>query len=111
MSPRVMTVPKDKDAENALDYDEATPEQLIEVYLVGGEFKELWDVGFFDALNEMTEAMIDDFESAQIVKKEHLEMVLNSEVFNMEVSGDILDRLKHLFQEALERDTGVYFFF
>ncbi|MCF6405253.1 hypothetical protein L3C95_20280 [Chitinophaga filiformis] len=111
MSSRTIIVPIDKEAENALDYDEATPEQLIEVDLVGNEFKELWDVGFFHALNDMTQAMIDNFESAEIVKKEDLEKVLNSDVFNMPVSNDILERLKVLFQEALERGTGVYFFF
>ncbi|SDF47414.1 hypothetical protein [Chitinophaga filiformis] len=111
MSSKVMTVPRDRDAESALDYDEATPDQLIEVSFTDDEFKELWRIGFFDALNDMTFAMIDDFESAQIVEKENLEKVLNSDVFNMPVSNDILDRLKVLFQEALERGTGVYFFF
>ncbi len=111
MSSKVITVPKDKEAENALDYDEATADQLIEVFLIGDEFKELWKIGFFDALNDMTQAMIDDFESAEIVKKEDLEKVLNSDVFSMPASNDILDRIKHLFQEALDRGTGVYFFF
>jgi len=111
MSRKVIIVPKDKEAENALDYDEASPDQLIEVSFVDSEFKELWDVGFFGALNDMTEAMIDDFESAEIVEKEHLEEVLNSDVFNLPVSNDVLDRVKVLFQEALERGTGAYFFF
>lgn len=111
MSSKIMIVPKDIDAENALDYDEATPEQLIKLEFAESEFKELWNVGFFDALNEMTWAMIDDFESAEIIKKEDLEEVLGSDVFDIPVSNDILVRIKYLFQEALERGTGVYFFF
>ncbi|SHN16860.1 hypothetical protein [Chitinophaga sp. CF418] len=111
MRTRLIEVPKDKEAEYALDYDEATPGQLIRIFLTSPEFVELWNVGFFDVLNEMTLAMIDDFEDAEIIKKEDLENVLNSDLFNMPVSNDILDRLKVLFQEALERGTGVYFFF
>jgi len=111
MHRRLIEVPIDKEAEYALDYDEATPEQLIQLSLTSLEFIELWDTGFFNALNEMTMAMIDDYEEAEIVEKEDLEKVLNSDVFNLPVSNDILDRLKLLFQEALERGTGVYFFF
>lgn len=111
MSSKTMTVPKDKEATKALERDEATPEQLIELEFIESEFNELWKVGFFDALNEMTGAMIDDFESAEIIKKEDLEEVLTSNVFDIPVSNDILVRIKHLFQEALERGTGVYFFF
>ncbi|PSL26313.1 hypothetical protein [Chitinophaga ginsengisoli] len=111
MSRKMVTVPKDKYAEDALDYDDAMPEHLIEVEFTVSEFRELWDVGFFDALNDVTLAMIDDFESAEIIKREHLEEILNSDVFNLPVSNDILDRLKRLFEEALERGTGVYFSF
>lgn len=111
MMKRLIEVPKDKEAEHALDYNEATADQLIRVHLTNSEFIELCDNGFFDTLNEMTDAMIDDFEDAEIVKKEDLEMILSSEVFNLPVSNDILHRLRLLFQEALERGTGVYFFF
>ncbi|PSL26314.1 hypothetical protein [Chitinophaga ginsengisoli] len=111
MKTRLIEVPKDKEAEYALDYNEATEDQLIRIYLTSPEFIELWNIGFFNELNEMTGAMIDDFEDAKIVEKEDLENILDSDVFNMPVSNDILDRLKVLFQEALERGTGVYFFF
>lgn len=108
---RLMTVPKDKDAEHALDYNEATPEQLIEIELNPTEYRELYRAGVFDAMNEMTNAMIDDYEDAEIVKKEELERVLNSDVFAKNVTTDKLAQIKVLFQEALERGTGVYFFF
>ncbi len=111
MKTRLIEVPKDKEAEHLLDYNEAADDQLIRISLTNPEFSELWKIGFFNELNEMTDAMIDDFEDAKIVEKEELENVLSSDVFNMPVSNDILDRLKVLFQEALERGTGVYFFF
>lgn len=108
---RLITVPKDKDAEHALDYDEATAEQLIEIELNPTEFRELWLAGVFDVMNELTNAMIDDYEDAEIVKREELESVLNSDVFTRNVATDKLAQIKVLFQEALDRGTGVYFFF
>lgn len=108
---RLMTVPKDKEAEHALDYNEATPDQLIEIELTPTEYGELYWAGVFDAMNELTNAMIDDYEDAEIVKREELERVLNSDIFSKNVANDKLAQIKILFQEALERGTGVYFFF
>ncbi|WP_149695813.1 hypothetical protein [Chitinophaga sp. CF418] len=108
---KTVTVPKDKDAENALDYDEATPDQLLEVLLTDEEFDELWAAGVFDIMNEITGAMIDYFESAEIVEKEKLEKVLESDAFTKDAVVDKLAQIKVLFEEALERGTGVYFFF
>ncbi|PWV56098.1 hypothetical protein [Chitinophaga sp. S165] len=108
---RIISVPKDKDAEHALDYNEATPDQLIEIELTPAEFEDLYRAGVFDDMNEITDAMIDDYEYAAIVKTEELEGVLNSDIFNKDVANDKLAQIKVLFQEALERGTGVYFFF
>lgn len=108
---RLMSVPKDKAAEHALDYDEAEPNQLIEIEMNETEFEALYAAGVFDAINEMTDAMIRDYEDAEIVKREELELVLNSDVFSKPVATDKLAQIKVLFQEALERGTGVYFFF
>ena len=46
MRQRVITVPKDKEAEQALDYNEAKPTQLIELILKDEEFIFLCDNGF-----------------------------------------------------------------
>ena len=108
---RLITVPKDKAAEHALDYNEAERDQLIEIEINPTEFEELDDAGVFDAMNEITDAMIDDYEDAEIVKKEELERVLNSDIFSKSVTTDKLAQIKLLFQEALERGTGVYLFF
>lgn len=108
---KFITVPRDKEAEKALDYGEATDDQLIEVRLTDSEFDELWRAGVFDIMNEITEAMIDYFESAEIVEKEKLEKVLESDAFDKNAVVDKLAQIKVLFQEALERGTGVYFFF
>ena len=108
---KCITVPKDKEAEEALDFAEATPDQLIELFLTDEEVDELLLAGVFDIMNEITGAMIDDYESAEIVEKEKLELVLESDAFTKNAAIDKLAQIKLLFQEALERGTGVYFFF
>ncbi|BAP33181.1 uncharacterized protein CHSO_4144 [Chryseobacterium sp. StRB126] len=39
--PKLIIVPKDKEAETALDYDLATPEQVIELNLTNEAFEKL----------------------------------------------------------------------
>lgn len=107
---KCIKVPKDKIAERALSYGDATPDQLLEVYIADDEFDELWEAGVFTTMNEITGAMIDYFESAKIVERKQLEQVLTI-AFKNGILIDKLDRIKVLFQEALNRGTGVYFFF
>jgi len=106
-----ITVPKDKYAEDALDYDDAMPDQLLKVVLTDEEFDELWKAGVFDIMNEITGAMIDYFESAEILEREQLKKILESDAFKKNVVVDKLAQIKVLFQEAIERGTGVYFSF
>ncbi|SFM92224.1 hypothetical protein SAMN05428949_1320 [Chitinophaga sp. YR627] len=108
---KIITVPKDKDSEVALDYDTATTEQLIEVFLDQTEFMELYRAGFFQELNFIADALIDEYESEAITDKEKIQLVLDSDIFNKPVLVDKLNQIKNLFQEALQRNTGVYFYF
>jgi hypothetical protein len=110
-SGKFLTVPKNKDAEHALDYAQATADQCIEVSMTDAEYHELWAAKIFNMMNELTDAMIDDFESAEIVDPEKLRKVLNSDIFDRKVNTDKLQQIKRLFEEALERGTGVYFYF
>jgi len=47
MKSRVLTVPKDQEALKLLDYDQATPDILLEYSLDEHEFTNLWECGFF----------------------------------------------------------------
>lgn len=111
MKSRYIAVPKDKDAEIDLDYGRATSEQLFEIHMTPSEYEELEEKGVFDHINEIADAMIRDYEDDAITEKEKLEQVLGSDVFDQHVSTDKLLLLKTLFQEALQRNTGVYFYF
>ncbi len=82
MSTYHITVPKDHAAAVALDYNEATKDQLIELYLEEAEFKPIWDSGFFKSIDLMTGSMIEPTEDDQVVGKEMLDKVLNSDIFN-----------------------------
>ena len=114
MRTRVIVVPKDKEAEAALDFDNATKEQLIEFYLTEEEFFFLYQEGIFELINDKGKTDIDDFEDASIVENSNLISVL--EVFDVKISDLTTNKcltasLLNLFKEALSRKTGIYFFF
>jgi len=112
---KTIVVPKDKIAEEALDYDNADQEQLFEVFLDEAEFKDLWENDFFIAINVIAGSNIDDYEDEKIVELEVLRRVIKSELFLGEnyqanIRSKITD-IRILFEEAEKRGTGVYFYF
>ena len=112
---KIITVPKDGEAMVALDYNEASDDQLIEMRLDDREFYAVWESGFFDSLNDMAKVNINDYEDDAITNVEVLKEVVSSGLFEREL-GDaelngLLKQMKELFQEAIVRGTGVFFFF
>lgn len=113
MRQRVITVPKDKIAEKALDFDEATKEQLIELSITEEEFLFLYYNGIIELINQEGETNIDDFEDDSVTGKENLSKVikaLNLRV-DLNVYDELIQNISNLFNEAIDRDTGVYFYF
>lgn len=110
MKNKTIVVPKNKDAEIALDYDRATPEQLIEMTLDETMFNELWEAGIFDRINNIAGVNIDIYENEYIAEIEKLEKVLASDIFTANLI-DSVKRIKFLFEEAVKRETGIYFYF
>ena len=113
MRQRVITVPKDKIAEKALDFEEATKEQLIELSITEEEFLFLYQNGIIELINQEGETNIDDFEDDSVTGKENLSKVIKA--LNLRVDLNVYDELiqnvSNLFNEAIDRDTGVYFYF
>ena len=62
MERKLILVPKDKEAQIALNHDTATPSQLMELPLTQAEFKALVKTGFFDLINNIAGVNIDDYE-------------------------------------------------
>lgn len=107
-------VPKTAHAEKLLDFDEALTEDLYELYLSDIEFGLLWKNGFFKLINETVDVNIDDYEDTNIKGIETLSKVI--EVIQLEQSWDddcdyLVKKILKLFAEAIQRDTGVYFYF
>jgi hypothetical protein len=115
MNKRFITVPKDHEAEIALDLDEAKSEQLIEVVLDDIEFKTLWENDFFESINAIANSNIDDYESESIIESEKLKEIANSSIFTNKLFDENLSKkvneIRNVFFEAINRGTGVYFFF
>ena len=116
MRRRVITVPIDKEAEKALDYDAAKPAQLIERYLSGEEYVFLETMGLISLINSEGDSNIDDFEDDSVTGLENLNRVLQAlqqreEDLQTHQYYPVLQELISLFAEAIRRGTGVYFFF
>ncbi len=109
-------VPIDKHAERALDYDKASSEELIELGLSEEELDFLYQEGIIDLINQHGNALVDDFEEDEITDTQSLRKVTAALVQQAEsLRGSskyrLIQDLITLFSEALNRDTGVYFFF
>lgn len=115
MRRRVVTVPKDKKAEEALDYDKARQEQLIELSLEEADFYFLHQSGIIELINKIGDANIDDFEDDVVCGKENLNKIIAAIQLNEPPENDsnyqLVNNLLTLFKEAINRNTGVYFYF
>lgn len=111
---KVITVPKNPESELALNRNEATNDHLIELHLDTDAFYTLCSNGFFDELNHLTGANIDDHEDDFIKGDENLHKAIQFIENSLKKHIDhqvLLLELKQLFEEALKRKTGVYFYF
>ncbi|UYQ91269.1 hypothetical protein MKQ68_14345 [Chitinophaga horti] len=111
MKYRAIVVPKTKEAEQSLDYDKVMPEQLLEVVLDEDEFDNLLAIGFFERINSIAGSNIDDYEDENITDEEKLKEILRSEIFSHSAVTNKLSQLRNLFEEAIKRKTGIYFYF
>jgi hypothetical protein len=112
---REIIVPKNKEAEFALDYDEATPEQLDTLFLNQTYYREFWQSGLLDLLNALSpDSLIADYEVAVIAKPDIIEKILSAlkskQGFSFSLAPQLTDALIAQFEKALTRQTGVYFY-
>jgi hypothetical protein len=110
---KLIIVPKDKEAEDALEFDEAKEAQLIKLVLQDNEFYELHQNGIFELINSSANVNIDDFESEEVTDENQLSNVI-SDLMKKGVPENIKSKTEQiifLFKEAIERRTGVYFYF
>lgn len=111
---KTICVPKDFAALNRLDHDENHTEDLIEVILTNHVLEQLLALGFFDAINKLIGSIIDDFENESITDPAMIKRVVKSDVFDHFNDKTLLktaQAIKVLFVEALNRKTGIHFYF
>lgn len=115
MKNKVIIVPRDKFTEQELNYNQAQKEQLIELYLNDDEFDLLYKKKLFELINQIAETNIDDYEDDSISGKEKIGNVLarlNLEVHSIDDEyNKLIKKMITLFEEAFNRDTGIYFHF
>ncbi|MEJ5049491.1 hypothetical protein WH221_06600 [Chryseobacterium culicis] len=106
MSKKII-VPKNKEAEIALDYDVAGSDQIVELSITNGEFKKLWDRGIFILINKISNSNIDDFEDEHITNLDSIYNSLNELKKNSNSSNEI----NRMFELALSYGTSIHFYF
>lgn len=104
---KIICVPKNKEAEYALDYDDALPNQLVELSLTNENFYNLWNDGVFSLINKISGSIIDEFEDEHIT--------------DLNIISNILDELKEkyidqkdiikMFELAVSYKTSIHFYF
>jgi hypothetical protein len=112
---REIIVPKTKEAEFALDYDEATADQLDTLFLTKKYYHEFWSSGILDLLNELSpQSLIADYENACINDPNILATILaafkSKQGFSSTLAPELTEEFIGVFEKALERKTGVYFY-
>lgn len=106
MSKKII-VPKDKQAEIALDYDTATPEQIIELNLADDEFENLWNEGIFALISNLSNCNIDDYEDEHITD---LDLILKS-LHELKKTINSPVKIIKMFELALLYKTSIHFYF
>ncbi len=112
---REIIVPKTKEAEFALDYDEATKDQLDSLFLTKKYYRDFWQSGLLDRLNALSpDSLIADYEVANIsnplIINEILLTLKNKVGFSHSLAPELTAELIILFELAQTRETGVYFY-
>jgi hypothetical protein len=112
---REVIVPKTKEAELALDYEEATADQLDSLFLTQKYYRDFWESGLLDLLNSLSpNSLIADYEVGIISNPQIIEHIIehlkNKKGFSFTLATALTEALIPLFEKALTNKTGVYFY-
>jgi len=78
------------------------------------QFKKLDFSGVFSGLNDIIGSCIDDFEDESIKNGEQLGigLIYLKKIYTKDdITANLIEKIIFIFQEALSRKTGVYFYF
>lgn len=108
-----ISVPKDKVAQEALEFNRATDEQLLEMKLNEEKFRLLDKADIFYLINDECNTVIDEYEEDSITELELLDKCIKL-LDNFKADGELkelIDKLIELVKEARSRKTGIFFYF
>lgn len=112
---KYITVPKDREAMIALDYNTASSEQLYELLLTEETFQSLWNIGLFQEINEIASTNIDFAEDESITEVNTIIKLIESVTFNRvylnKEINTIISQIKELLLKAIDCKTGIFFYF
>lgn len=104
---KIIVVPKNKEAEIALDYDTATSEQVEELNLTDYEFEKLWNEGVFTLINKVSDSNIDDYEDEHITD---LDLIFSS-YYELKKIPCSPEEIIKMFEYAIKYKTSIHFYF
>jgi hypothetical protein len=110
--PRQIIVPKDAVAEEALDIDEASDDQLIILHITKEDICFLYDNGIFDLINEVGDVYVTDYDIEWLKEKRKIFHVMHALKLKLleHPNSLLLVNLYNLFNEAFIRHTSINFF-
>ncbi|MFS1290636.1 MULTISPECIES: hypothetical protein [Pseudomonas] len=108
---RWIVVPTSQGAMQRLDLDQCLPGDLEELALSPEQWASLWRSDLLPSLNRALGTLIDDYEDASIQGQADLATALAILTQTATAGDELIHRLIALNRLALERDTGLYFYF
>jgi|GEM_PF-2860424 len=108
---RYITVPLDKEAMHLYDMGEENIKDSLQWILTEKEFGILNDSSFFEKINNISDVLIDDYES-EIIQGENLERAYEVVCLLCDViSNDTNEKLRVYIKTAIDRNTLIAFDF
>lgn len=110
---KCIAVPVNPEAMNRLDYDQCQEGDLVEVIFEEHDYKELWDSGVIEIINNQLGKNIDDYEDENITCLDELRQcrVIICERINVVPSSVVLEKLYSQVNLAIDCRTGIFFYF
>ncbi len=109
---KTIVVPVDQNAMQRLDIDQSRAGDLIEFLFEKEAFDEAFRNGYFTTINKAADIIIDDYEDEQILNAQALEKVIEiSQQYHQQTGQSEYQKVSSLAREAIERRTGLFFFF
>jgi len=107
-------VPKNINAKDALDKGKTKVSDIEKLVLSKQEFDYIYDNGIIDAINNIADILISDYEEEliqDIFKIEKIQKYLKNYSKKNNCNFDLISKLLNMFENAMIYKLGIYFYF